>query len=212
MAYLNDLLGEGEAVVFETHQHRFILFARVLTETILLILLVAAAIITPQAFPQAATLIRIGALALAVIMILSAVGDYLRWKNEQYIVTDRRVIQLRGVFNKNVLDSSLEKINDIEMSQTVFGRMFGYGNIQILTASEDGINRLDYIADPLPFKKAMIDARSRYDHYLDRSPVHAYEAPLNVQDTLLQLAALHDRGILNDAEFEAKKRDLLSRI
>jgi hypothetical protein len=58
----------------------------------------------------------------------------------------------------------------------------------------------------------MQEARSRYDGYLDRSPVQAYDNPRDVRALLEQLAALRDRGILSPAEFEAKKRELLSRI
>ncbi len=213
MGYVNELLGNDEAIVFQTRQHWFLLFAQVLTEAVLLALLLAAVLVLPQAFPQMGavmTVVQLGSVALAIILIISALGDYLRWAREEFIVTDRRVIQLRGIFTKNILDLSLEKINDIQMSQSVFGRMFDYGTIEILTASEQGINRMDRIAHPLQFKKAMLDARSRYDRYLDRSPVQAYDN--NVQTTLTQLAALHANGVLNDAEFEAKKREVLKRI
>ncbi len=212
MSYIDGLLGEGEEIVFETRHHWFMLFTRVLTKIILLLLLIAVAVIAPRAFPSAASLIPLGALVLGAFLVLSALLDYLRWSYEQYIVTDRRVIQLHGVLNKSVLDSSLEKINDIELDQTLFGRIFGFGNLEILTASQEGINRFDHIAHPLQFKKAMLDARARYDHYLDRAPVQAYAGPPNLQSMLSQLASLHQSGILNDAEFEAKKRAILSRI
>ena len=51
-----------------------------------------------------------------------------------------------------------------------------------------------------------------YDGYLDRAPVQAYDNPRDVRAVLEQLAALRDRGILSPAEFESKKRELLSRI
>ncbi len=49
-------------------------------------------------------------------------------------------MQISGIFNKSVIDSSLEKVNDIKMDQSALGRMFGYGDIEILTASELGVN------------------------------------------------------------------------
>lgn len=214
MSYLSELLGEGETIVFTSRQHWFILFARVLIELVLLILIVAAAVVSYNAWDAPGQYIALAAGAVGVLVLLSALTDYMRWNNEQFVVTDRRVLQLEGVFNKNVLDSSLEKINDVELQQSMFGRMFDYGTIEILTASEEAINRMDNIAHPLQFKRAMQDARARYDGYLDRSQVRPYEQQPrdDVQSVLEQLASLHARGILSDAEFEAKKRDVLSRI
>lgn len=213
MSYLRNLLGEGEEIVFSTRQHWFIPLAHVLTEIVLIGLLIAAAIVVPAAFPQIpAQLVYFGAAALGIIVCFSALGDILRWKNEQFVITDRRVLQLQGVVNKNVLDSSLEKINDVQLDQSWVGRLFNYGDLQILTASDEGINRMHAIEGPVEFKRAMQDARARYDGYLDRGPVQAYDGPRDVRAVLEQLAALRDRGILSPAEFEAKKRELLSRI
>ena len=53
----------------------------------------------------------VGALALFVFPLLSLMRDYLKWSNRKYVVTSWRVLQLDGVFNKEVLDSALEKVN-----------------------------------------------------------------------------------------------------
>jgi uncharacterized membrane protein YdbT with pleckstrin-like domain len=214
MSYLSELLGEGETVVFASRQHWFILFARILLELILVVLAIAAAVVSYRAWEPPGQYIAIAAAAIAVLVLVSALRDYLKWNSEQFIVTDRRVLQLEGVLNKTVVDSSLEKINDVELQQTMFGRMFDYGTIEILTASEEAINRMDNIAHPLQFKRAMQDARARYDGYLDRSQVRPYEQNPrgDIQSVLEQLASLHARGILSDTEFETKKRELLSRI
>ena len=85
------------------------------------------------------------------------------WQNEEYLITTRRVIKAHGVLNKHMADSNLEKVNDAVLSQSVFGRIFGYGTLDILTAAEEqGEERLaDFpmMADPVPFKKAMLDQK-----------------------------------------------------
>jgi membrane protein YdbS with pleckstrin-like domain len=213
MSYLNGLLGEDETVLFTTRQHWFILFSRILFELIVLLVLAAATAVATRVWPPEGRWIIPGAGLLALLVLLSGLRDYLRWRNEQFVVTDRRVLQLKGTLVKDVLDSSLEKINDVELHQSLLGRMFNYGSVEILTASEEGINRMDSIAGPVQFKRAMQDARARYGGYLGRVPQPTYEQPgSDVQSLLEQLAALHARGILSDAEFEAKKRDVLSRI
>ena len=215
MSYLHNLLGQDEEILFETRQHWFIPFAQVLTEIVLIGLLTSVALLQFYWQPFLSIpdqLIYFGAAVLGIIVAFSALADILRWRNEQFVITDRRVLQLQGVVNKSVLDSSLEKINDIELHQSWIGRIFNFGDVEILTANEDGVNRMRAIRGPVEFKRAMQDARARYDGYLDRSPVQAYDNPRDVRAVLEQLAALRDRGILSPAEFEAKKRELLSRI
>jgi uncharacterized membrane protein YdbT with pleckstrin-like domain len=83
------------------------------------------------------------------------------WSNREYVVTNRRVIQVSGTFNKRVTDSSLEKVNDVKMVQSFFGRLFNFGDLEILTASEAGIDKLSWLADPIHFKTTMLDAKER---------------------------------------------------
>ena len=211
MSYLNEMLGEGESIVFASRQHGFVLFTRLLAELVLIALLVALAVFALQWTGPEGQFVAIGAAIIGVLVLLSVLKDVLRWRNDQFVVTDRRVLQLKGVFNKSVMDSSLEKINDVQLAQSLFGRMFDYGTIEILTASEEAINRMVNIANPVEFKRAMQDARARYDGYLQQATRPAQPGG-DVQGMLEQLAALRDRGILSQDEFEAKKRDVLSRI
>jgi uncharacterized membrane protein YdbT with pleckstrin-like domain len=228
MSYIESLLGRGEHVLYVARQHIFVLVANILTELVLIALLVAAGVVSNNAYRTtdvmvgnmtASNLILLICVGISVIVLLSGFADYVRWNSEQYIITDRRVIQVHGVFNKRVIDSSLEKINDVELRQSVLGRMFDFGTVEILTvAGEEGANLMDRISAPLEFKRAMMEAKHNHERgygYLEpgytpsRAPVNA---PAEIQRTLEELAALRDRGILSIDEFEAKKRELLSRI
>lgn len=212
MSYLRSLLGDGEEIIFATRKHWFIPLAQTLFEIVVIAVVIAAALFIPSAFGISSMYVYLIAGALVVIVGCSALSDVLRWRNEEFVITDRRVLQLQGVINKNVQDSSLEKINDVELQQSWIGRIFNYGDLEILTGNEEGVNRMRAIERPIEFKRAMQNARARYDGYLDRAPVQAYDNPRDVRAVLEQLAALRDRGILSPAEFEAKKRELLSRI
>jgi hypothetical protein len=143
----------------------------------------------------------------------------MRWTSEQYIITDRRVMQVRGILNKRVIDSSLEKINDVELRQSLFGRMMNFGTVEILTAAGDeGVNVMDRIEAPLEFKRAMLDAKHNHERGYGYLPEPGYPSPRpqappqpDIVEELTRLAALRDRGILSPAEFEAEKRELLRR-
>jgi uncharacterized membrane protein YdbT with pleckstrin-like domain len=100
---------------------------------------------------------------IAVVLLIGGLlyfaWQVLRWQNEEFVVTTRRVLQMEGVINKRVVDSSLEKINDAVLSQSLFGRMFGFGDLDILTASESGISRLRMLRQADDFKRSMLEAK-----------------------------------------------------
>ncbi|MCU0494368.1 MAG: PH domain-containing protein [Chloroflexaceae bacterium] len=228
MAYLDELLGRGEQVLYIARQHLFVLLSRLIAEMMVIGVLVAAGVVSAQVFNSPSPFVSgmtdgmvllVACAVGCIVVVISGLIDYMRWNTEQYVITDRRVIQLRGVLNKSVIDSSLDKINDVELRQTLLGRMFNFGTIEILTASDEGVNMLDRIAGPLEFKKAMLEAKHNHERgygYLDPHVyANAYQpAPSrpDIQHTLEELATLRDRGILSIAEFEEKKRELLSRI
>src|SRR5215216_5510908 len=126
--YLEGMLGESERVLLETHQHWFVLFGKIFLELLLIAFLIGASLVGYAFYPLA-----IYGLILVLVPLIGILNDVLVWRNKAYIVTNRRVIQIAGVFNKDVIDSSLEKVNDVKMSQSFFGRMFGFGDIEILT-------------------------------------------------------------------------------
>ena len=67
------------------------------------------------------------------------------------------------MLNKTSLDSSLEKINDAVLTQSIFGRMFGFGDLEILTASEIGDQQVphDHRPDRVQEGDARREARVR---------------------------------------------------
>ena len=93
---------------------------------------------------------------------MAMIANYIRWYNEVYIITNRRVIRIQGIFNKDETDSSLDKLNDTKEHQSLWGRVFGYGTVEILTASEAGLDQLNYVPNPLQFRKQIQDAKNGY--------------------------------------------------
>jgi uncharacterized membrane protein YdbT with pleckstrin-like domain len=161
MPYIDGKLASGERVLRREHQHWFVLVADArygilaIAAAILLLILRAAARTTGQ-FD---TLIGYVVLALVLGGLVYLAWQILRWVNEEFVVTTRRVLQMEGVLNKQLVDSSLEKINDAVLTQSIFGRIFGFGDLDILTASESGISRLRMLKDADGFKRAMLDAK-----------------------------------------------------
>jgi hypothetical protein len=155
--YLINLLGENEHIRFVTRQHWLVLFGEILSEMVIAAVL-AGLVTLIWVFWLPDPLVRLGYL-LVLLPAVSLLRDLLIWKNRQYVVTNWRVIQIAGVFNKEVSDSSLEMVNDVKLEQSFLGRLFGYGSIEILTASELGVSKFNMIGRPIRLKTAMLNAK-----------------------------------------------------
>jgi uncharacterized membrane protein YdbT with pleckstrin-like domain len=214
--YLQSLLGEREKILLATRHHWFILatsiFVEVISILIIFALTIIASVLLPALLPVAIPVVPIVSIIgfiLLLFPIATGTRDFLNWSNHQFIITNRRVMQISGIFNKNVIDSSLEKVNDIKMSQSALGRMFGYGDIEILTASELGVNLFKKIADPVGFKTALVNAKA----YLEQgAPVAAVESKPDVPVMIAKLAELRAQGVLSEEEFQQKKTELLAKM
>ena len=191
MSYARNLLSRNEEVVYESRQHWFAIIARtwlwillaVVTLAIVIFLVSGTDPFVNQAIDQIVTLLAVVGLLAAVGYVGFVLWD---WRNQEWLITTRRVIRAEGVLNKSVSDSSLEKINDARLDQSMFGRIFGFGTLDILTAAEElnaGSNVADFpmIAEPVQFKKAMFDqkqmlenpelARPRYQRAAEAPPM-----------------------------------------
>jgi uncharacterized membrane protein YdbT with pleckstrin-like domain len=205
--YIESLLGEREKIILVAHQHWFILVRSIVIEIIVILIIIALTIIAGANFTEFALLIGAVGTILLLLPLSTMVRDVLDWTNRQYIVTNRRVIQISGILNKNVTDSSLEKVTDVKMEQSASGRLFNYGDIEILTASEFGVNLFKHIEDPIIFKTAMLNAKESMEQGGDGDQ-HT-EDILQIITNLDRLRAI---GILSEEEFNKKKEELLARL
>ena len=205
--YLKSLLGEREKIILEARQHWFLLARAILPEVALIILSIILVTMI-WAGLLGVPLAALGYL-LIILPIISLLRDILAWANHKYVVTSRRVIQIMGVFNKNVIDSSLEKVNDVKMEQSFWGRLFGFGDVEILTASELGVNRFTQIGDPVRFKTAMLNAKGRLEQEQAAASGSSEKA---IPALIEQLGELRKQDVLTEEEFQKKKAELLAKL
>ena len=154
--YLSKLLIKKEHVLFQTRQHWLSLALQLLPEILSAIVITILITIIHNNWVTGPSFLW--AYLLNFIPFASLLRDIARWRNHLYIITNLRIIHLSGVIAKHVSDSSLDKVNDINLEQNVWGRIFNFGNLEILTASELGMERYVNVAAPLEFKKALLEA------------------------------------------------------
>jgi uncharacterized membrane protein YdbT with pleckstrin-like domain len=205
--YIEEMLGQNELILLRARKHWSVLFGNIVLEIVLIIALILVTILLAPiaAFPLAPL-----GFFLVLVPLVGMARDVMLWYNRQYVVTNRRVIQTSGVFSKDVVDSSLEKVNDVKLSQSFWGRLLDYGDIEILTASEVGANVFRSIGDPITFKTAMLNAKERLE-FGDVAGAQS-AAMADIPSLIARLDDLRKKGLITEAEFQAKKTELLAKM
>jgi hypothetical protein len=159
------------------------------------------------------------AVVVCVVPAFELIRIFLDWLNERYIITNRRVMEIKGTINKHVRDSALEKVNDVELDQSIVGRLLGYGTVQIITGSDIGVNMFHRISNPVRFKRAMLNAKeglsiTAQSAEVEVAPRPAVSTPAQeeIPDLIAELDELRQKGIISEEEFQVKKGELLDRI
>jgi len=206
-SYLKNLLGENEHIIFVTRQHWLVLLGQILAKSVLALgLVILITLIWRIWLPHALVPL---AYLLLILPLLGLLRNVIMWTSRQYIVTDWRVIQISGVFSKEVKDSSLEKVNDVKLDQSLGGRLLDYGDIEILTASELGVNRFTHVAQPIHFKTAMLDAKEKLGH---GQAGLGHRTGEDIAGPIEQLDNLRGQGLLTEEEFQQQKAQVLAKL
>jgi Bacterial PH domain/Short C-terminal domain len=174
MSYADGLLSTGESILVRNKQHPFIFIwgARytILAIIIAIVFFWFGGQLDPDGFTG--TIRQLLGWITAILFfggIIVAIWTAFRYLNQEYVLTNRRVIRVEGVLNRSSTDSSLEKINDAVLSQSIFGRMLDFGDLTVLTASETGIDKMKMLRRPVAFKKAMLDAKHEFEIDMERA-------------------------------------------
>ena len=234
--YADRLLADGERVALRARQH---FLATILEGRVAWAIFIAALVLVILDLQLETGLVRdvFGWLGLILLVIGLAwlTQIYLSWDAQDYVITNRRVMKVEGILKKRSADSSLEKINDAVLEQSVFGRMLGYGDLDILTANEQSVDRYRMLSQAQQFKRTMLDEKHKLEQDVFQIPAPPLRAtpppapepppapapapagprPMSSEEitaALGDLADLRDRGAISPEEYEAKKQDLLGRL
>ena len=184
--YADRLLADGERVALRGRQHLLatiiegrLPWAIFIASLVLVLLVTQLAPDTPEIVRQLFSWVG---LALLVISLAWLTQIYLSWYAQDYLITNRRVMKVEGVLKKRSADSSLEKINDAVLEQSVFGRMLGYGDLDILTANEQSVDRYRMLSEAQTFKRTMLDEKRKLEQEAFQIPAPPLRAPAPMPD------------------------------
>jgi membrane protein YdbS with pleckstrin-like domain len=203
VGYSRRLLNPGEKVLVDVRPHWWYLAGPVS----LLVLVIAGAVAAfVESVPKWVSWIVLVALALSVLWLASR---YVRWVTSRLIVTDARVIERRGIVARSGREIPLNALTDIGYRQSIFERVIGAGNVILESAGR----RSQEVFPDLPNPAYIHNVIFRQMQANRRSPVAGTgSAPDSIPSQIEQLDQLRRRGLITDAEFEAKKVELLDRL
>lgn len=154
-------------------------------------------------------------LLIGIIPIVYAAYRILERHNNLWAVTNMRVIDEQGVFSNNTKESPLDKINNVAYSQSFFGKIFGYGNVDIQTAAEIGETTYNNVESPGKLKDAITTMQEEYKKIQMRNQAKEFANAIgnsndnDIGTELEKLNQLKEKGAITEEEFKAGKKKLL---
>ena len=218
--YPRKLINEGESVVLDLKPHWFFFWKHILVGTGLLIVFLL------WVGPADSSSWLGWPLALALLVWAAFVVEkYLVWTYTHFVLTDRRVISRSGIVSKRGTEIPLERINNIDFHQNIFLRVIGAGDLDIESAGKQGQSHFDNVRHPdmvqqEVYRQMEVNARRQASWSGQAAAEAGMGAPTaipvhdtpDVADQITKLAALRDQGHITEAEYEAKKAELLERM
>ena len=101
---------------------------------------------------------RYTAYALALVAVVLLVQEWLKWWVTEIAVTNRRVIYKTGLIWRQTNEMNVDKVESVQVSQTVLGRLLDFGTVTILGTGEGSFETLRTVAAPLKLRNSITGA------------------------------------------------------
>jgi len=146
--YIDEILQPGEKVLYSTNAHWIFYLPAIAAWILALVLLILSRATTTEG-------IILLCLSAAVVVALAALywtikAWFHRWTTETD-VTNMRVVHKTGFIKRRTFEMSLDKVESVDVNQSILGRILNYGNVTVRGVGE-GAETIDMIASPLEFR------------------------------------------------------------
>jgi uncharacterized membrane protein YdbT with pleckstrin-like domain len=210
------LLSEDEELIYDLRPHWWTLVVPALATVVVAAGVVLAWVVIPAGDLQQPARTLVGLVGL--VALAAVVGRrVLRWLTTHLVLTTERLIFRSGLVARFGREIPLERVSDVTVSQSLFERLIGTGDLLIEAAGEQGPSRYRYVRDPGAvqveiYHQMEANGRRRGGLAATQPSAPSPARGPSVLDDLERLADLRDRGAVTEEEFQRKKRDLLDRL
>ena len=146
----------GENLVLKEHPHWVTIVGSVFLPAVLVVAVAILdfTLLSPNIqagiyVPHLRTFLSLGVAALALIWLIAV---WISWQSIVYSLTDQRIMIQSGVFSRQEKIIPIDRVQDCSTRQTVLGRVFGYGRVEIDAAGAQGAEVLQYLPKPGEFR------------------------------------------------------------
>jgi len=161
------------------------------------------------------------ALIIVLLAALYPLIEYINWKNNIWCVTNLRVVDESGFFSRYSKESPLDKINNVEYDQSIWGRLLGFGSVDIQTAAELGETKYEFIHHPKMLKDTITHAQeenkkvqitnqaTQLAEAIARKSSAVQASQQMIADELHKLFELMQKGAITQEEYLTQKNRLM---
>ena len=160
--------------------------------------------------------------AAVVVLVLNTLYEFVQWKTTRFAVTSQRVAFQSGILRRRGVSIPLNRINNVNFEQSFVARLLSNGIVTIESAGETGDSVFENIPDPERVRSVIfgqVEADESADSERDAAAIakalNNQMAPPAVadaktpQERLQALDQLKAQGLVDDAEYAAKRRQIL---
>jgi uncharacterized membrane protein YdbT with pleckstrin-like domain len=149
--YIDDILQPGEKVLYSTNAHWIFFLPAMAGWIVAIAFLVLSRLVTGDT-PM---LLCLSMAAISAIFALykTATAWFHRWTTETD-VTNMRVVHKTGFIRRQTFEMSLDKVESVDVNQSILGRILNYGDVSIFGVGE-GNKTIETIASPLAFRNSI---------------------------------------------------------
>jgi uncharacterized membrane protein YdbT with pleckstrin-like domain len=149
--YIDEILQPGEKVLYSTSAHWMFYLPAIAAWILALVLL----ILSRTTITEGIILLCLSASAIVAIVALywTVRAWFHRWTTETD-VTNLRVVHKTGFIKRRTFEMSLDKVESVDVNQSILGRLLDYGDVTILGVGE-GKQTISTIASPLAFRNSI---------------------------------------------------------
>jgi uncharacterized membrane protein YdbT with pleckstrin-like domain len=151
--YIDEILQPGEKVLYSTNAH-WIFYLPAMAAWIVALVLVILSVTVAAGIPSLVLGCWAVATIVAIVALFWTVRGWFHRLTTETDVTDRRVVHKTGFVKRRTFEIALDKIESVDVDQTILGRVLNYGDVTIMGVGE-GRQRISTIASPLAFRSAI---------------------------------------------------------